>query len=217
MVLTLGTLISTATAFNCSYLVHNLTTTAGATAGFPNLTHIARATKAAQKASPTTAAVFATSTAIKPNPVASGTTKKCGKYYQVQSVNLRYLNLQGNYSNRLSFQGDFCQVIALKQKIDLELFEAINPQINKDCTNLFLGYYYCVSPTADWNSAATTNPKIVTAPTITPKGTTDKCYEYVNHYPLPPSEELKPSSAPRILTSSLQVLCCKIRRLLRQG
>ena len=88
MVLTLGTLISTATAFDCSHHVHNLTTTAGATGAFPNLIHIARATKAAQKVSPTTAAVFATSTAIRPNPVASGTTRKCGKYYQVQSVNL---------------------------------------------------------------------------------------------------------------------------------
>lgn len=177
MMLTLGTLISMA---NCSYHFHNLTTTAGATAGFPNRTHVARATEAAQKASPTTAAVFATSTAIRPNPVASGTTRKCGKYYQVLSVKLMILQLPSGIVLIVSFQGDTLQVIALKQKIDLKLFEAINAQINKDCTNLFLDYYYCVSPTADWNSAATGNPKIVTAPTITPKGTTDKCYEYVN-------------------------------------
>lgn len=76
----------------------------------------------------------------------------------------------------IPLQGDTCELLALNQTIALGLFEAINPAINADCTNLELGLSYCVRPTADWNSTASST--IVTAATTTPSGTTSNCYEY---------------------------------------
>ncbi|KAI3557995.1 hypothetical protein CABS03_00071 [Colletotrichum abscissum] len=72
----------------------------------------------------TKTAIYATATADRPAPVASGTTTKCGKYYKVQLANV----------------------------------------------------FYCVLPTQDWNTTATSTT--VPAPTTTPPGTTDKCYQW---------------------------------------
>ncbi|MCJ1435514.1 hypothetical protein MMC27_004888 [Xylographa pallens] len=115
--------------------------------GVQNLTTIAGATV-------TQTAIYATATTLRPSPVASGTTVDCGKYYE----------------------GDNCQLVALNQTISLSLFQSINPSINSACTNLELGVYYCVFPTADWNSTASST--IATAPTSTPSGTTADCYAY---------------------------------------
>lgn len=117
--------------------------------GTPTLSTIAGATV-------TQTAVYAASTIAPPGTVPSGTTRHCGKWYQVQP-------------------GDFCQLIALNQTIDISLFEKINPSIDSACSNLLPGDYYCVKPTADWNITATST--IVTAPTTTPSGTTADCYE----------------------------------------
>lgn len=57
--------------------------------------------------------------------------------------------------------------------ISLDLFRAINPSINANCTNLFLGTYYCVSPVAGWNGTSVTST-IATPAAPTPSGTTSK-------------------------------------------
>ena len=56
------------------------------------------------------------------------------------------------------------------------LFEAINPAINAECTNLELGVNCCVKPTADWST--TVSSTLTSAPTTTPSGTIAACYEY---------------------------------------
>lgn len=83
-----------------------------------------------------------------------GTTSHCGKYYEVMS-------------------GDDCHLIALNYTIVLSLFQAINPDVNSDCTNLVPGLFYCVEPTADWNDTSTTtstSSTYVSAPAQTPTG-----------------------------------------------
>ena len=88
----------------------------------------------------------------------SGATKNCGRYYQVQS-------------------GDICQLVALNNTISIALFEAINPSINAECTNLVPGLYYCVLPTGGWNStgSAASVTTTVSAPAPTTSG---ECLAY---------------------------------------
>ncbi|KAL4924816.1 uncharacterized protein BDV17DRAFT_273616 [Aspergillus undulatus] len=104
---------------------------------------------------------YATAIVEPPGPVPRGTTPNCGEYYQVK-------------------RGDYCDSIADRFSIGLELFEAINPAINDECTNLVPGLYYCVSPTRDWNATVTTTltSTYATAPAPTTSGTTDECYEW---------------------------------------
>ncbi|KAL2857220.1 hypothetical protein BJY01DRAFT_136766 [Aspergillus pseudoustus] len=104
---------------------------------------------------------YATATVSPPGQTPRGTTRRCGAYYQVRS-------------------GDYCELIADSFSIDLPLFQAINPSINSDCTNLVPGLYYCVSPTRDWNETTTTTavPTYTAAPAPTPSGTTSHCYEW---------------------------------------
>ncbi|OXV07777.1 hypothetical protein Egran_04458 [Elaphomyces granulatus] len=135
----------------CTNLIAGQNICVGPPGGFQNFTTIAGA-------SVTQTALYATTTAARPSPVASGTTPRCGKYYQVQA-------------------GDYCQLVALNATISLNLFEAINPQIDNACDNLLTGFYYCVLPTQDWNATATSST-IVTAPTTIPSGTTSNCYQY---------------------------------------
>jgi LysM repeat protein len=109
---------------------------------------------------PTQTAVYATATVAPPGPTAHGTTANCGKYYQVQP-------------------GDFCQVVAINQTIALPLFEAINPSIDLACDNLTPGLWYCVLPLQFWNQTGNaTTPTVVPAPTVTPDGSTDDCYQW---------------------------------------
>tara|TARA_R110002060_G_scaffold52198_12_gene63132 strand:- start:105 stop:569 length:465 start_codon:yes stop_codon:yes gene_type:complete len=86
-------------------------------------------------------------------------TTQCGKYYTVVT-------------------GNDCSLIVVNNTITLSLFEAINPSINANCTNLVPGLAYCVSPTADWNSTSTTTTTsgYVSPPDPTPTGTTSYCY-----------------------------------------
>ncbi|KAL2867686.1 uncharacterized protein BJX67DRAFT_352083 [Aspergillus lucknowensis] len=103
---------------------------------------------------------YATTTVAPPGHTPRGTTRKCGQYYQMKD-------------------GDFCQLIADNFSIDLDLFRAINPAINPECTNLVPGLYYCVSPTQDWNQTTTTTTvsTYTSAPAPTTSGTTPRCYE----------------------------------------
>jgi hypothetical protein len=68
-------------------------------------------------------------TATPPGPTPTGTTAKCGLYYEAKT-------------------GDTCQVLALRYGISLDDFLALNPELLADCTNLWLGYSYCVYPDA---------------------------------------------------------------------
>ncbi|KAK1751404.1 hypothetical protein QBC47DRAFT_434461 [Echria macrotheca] len=113
-------------------------------------------------ATATKTAIYATSTVAPPGAVASGTTLSCGSWYKV-------------------LPGDYCQLIALNQTIDLALFEAINPSINTGCSNLVPGLYYCVEPTEGWNASASTSPTptaTLPPPTTVPSGTTNACYRW---------------------------------------
>ncbi|KAK1535731.1 hypothetical protein CPAR01_09273 [Colletotrichum paranaense] len=134
----------------CTNLIAGQNICVGPPGGVLNFTTIPGATV-------TKTAIYATATADRPAPVASGTTTKCGKYYKVQL-------------------GDYCELVALYQTVSLDLFRAINPQINSGCTNLQANVFYCVLPTQDWNTTATSTT--VPAPTTTPPGTTDKCYQW---------------------------------------
>ncbi|KAF5329714.1 hypothetical protein D9619_009152 [Psilocybe cf. subviscida] len=102
--------------------------------GFPNVG--APSNAAVPSATPTTKAAI-------PSPTPDGTTSKCGKYYQVQ-------------------EGDICNSVVLKNTVSLPDFLTINPEINVNCTNLWLGYFYCVAPfppltTTDSVTTITTN------------------------------------------------------------
>jgi len=102
----------------------------------------------------TQTAIYASATVTPPGSVGAGTTTSCGKYYQVQS-------------------GDYCELIALNNTITVALFEEINPSVDSGCTNLVVGLYYCVYPTADWNATSNstlTTSTYITAPTTTPTG-----------------------------------------------
>lgn len=89
--------------------------------------------------------------------------------------------LTDNTRYYLAQAGDYCQRIVANAGISMELFKAINPDINADCTNLISGLYYCTLPTADWNKPSTTlttsTSVYVSAPAPTMTGTTPNCYE----------------------------------------
>jgi hypothetical protein len=63
----------------CTNLIAGQNICVGPPGGFQNFTTIAGA-------SVTQTALYATTTAARPSPVASGTTPRCGKYYLVQAV-----------------------------------------------------------------------------------------------------------------------------------
>lgn len=121
-------------------------------------------------ASLTQSGVYATTTVAAPSNLAYGTTTDCGKYYEVQS---------GDDCK----SGDDCSLIALNNTITITLFEATNPSVNADCSNLVPGLSYCVFPVASWNSTnatttTTATASYVTAPAATVSVTTSECYEW---------------------------------------
>ncbi|KAL3472729.1 hypothetical protein BJX99DRAFT_262045 [Aspergillus californicus] len=69
----------------------------------------------------------ATTAVPAPTNLAPDVNTECGKYYQVK-------------------EGDYCQVMAMTNGIMLDDFYFLNPGIDKNCTNLWLNYNYCVSP-----------------------------------------------------------------------
>ncbi|KAL4810587.1 hypothetical protein BDV18DRAFT_155199 [Aspergillus unguis] len=76
-----------------------------------------------------TGAVGGTATAAAPDPtnLAPEVNTKCGKYYTVKS-------------------GDYCQAIAMANGIQMKDLYFLNPDIDTNCTNLWLDYNYCVLP-----------------------------------------------------------------------
>lgn len=75
---------------------------------------------------PTAAGSYYT-TASASAPTQSGTVQDCGLYYNVVS-------------------GDTCNEIALRFGINFTSFQTLNPEINDQCTNLWLNYAVCVAP-----------------------------------------------------------------------
>ncbi|KAL4904227.1 hypothetical protein BDW74DRAFT_155322 [Aspergillus multicolor] len=134
----------------CTNLLVDQNICVGPPGGIANFTTVPGATA-------TQTGLYATETATRSSPVAEGTTTRCGKYYLVQP-------------------GDYCEIVALNQTVSLDLFLAMNPQIDSSCSNLLSGFSYCVQPTRDFNT--TTTSPVIPAPTSTPPGTTTECYEW---------------------------------------
>lgn len=94
-----------------------------------------------------------------------GTTENCGAYYQVQVA-------------------DTCNRISLAGKVSVGLFQAINPSINGECTNLVPELWYCVHPIRDWNitiddgTGSPVSSTTLPPPGPTPSGTTKTCYQW---------------------------------------
>ncbi|KAF4552682.1 LysM domain-containing protein 5 [Elsinoe fawcettii] len=105
--------------------------------------------------------IYATATVRAPGPKASGTTNNCGKWYEVKS-------------------GDDCQQISVAYSIAVPLLKQINPSINSDCSNILIGFYYCIQPTADWNNVTSApSPTVTQAPPApTSSGTVGSCFAW---------------------------------------
>ncbi|KAF7316288.1 hypothetical protein MIND_00147500 [Mycena indigotica] len=106
-----------------------------------------------------------------PTPTVAGTTSNCGRYYQVK-------------------QGDICNSVVLANSISLPDFLVLNPEIDTNCTNLWLDYYYCV--------AAFPPLSTVSAPPVV---TTNYTSASVFQYSLP-TQSYTASFATQILTAA---------------
>ncbi|PYI13866.1 hypothetical protein BO99DRAFT_395918 [Aspergillus violaceofuscus CBS 115571] len=107
-----------------------------------------------------------TTTATPAEPTPAGTIKNCGLYYEV-------------------IADDECNTIALAYSLTSAQFMAMNPSLDGNCSNLQIGYDYCVALvngttiTATLTTTATpTATAYKPAPTQTVSGTTDECYEW---------------------------------------
>ncbi|KAF3912551.1 hypothetical protein ABW20_dc0110447 [Dactylellina cionopaga] len=117
----------------------------------------------------TNSGIYAESALPAPGTLARGTTKNCGKYYQVAD-------------------GDICQVISLNMKISLDLFSQINPSINAACDNLVVNLWYCVQPTEDWQDAALETSTAGTRTTVPPPAPTESgTHDHYRYYNLEPN------------------------------
>ena len=74
--------------------------------------------------------IIPTTAAPIPTNIAVDTTEHCGRYYETA-------------------EGDYCNLLVLRFGITLEDFVFLNPAINENCTNLFLGESYCVQAVGD--------------------------------------------------------------------
>ncbi|KXH26101.1 hypothetical protein CSAL01_06334 [Colletotrichum salicis] len=157
----------------CTNLIAGQNICVGPPGGVLNFTTIPGATV-------TKTAIYATATADRPAPVASGTTTKCGKYYKVQLANVFYCVLPTQDWNTTATSttvpaptstppgttdkcyewyviqsGDYCAKVQDKFGISFEQFRGWNPAIASDCSNLQLGVAYCVHGAASLAARAT--------------------------------------------------------------
>ncbi|PYI11039.1 hypothetical protein BO78DRAFT_466691 [Aspergillus sclerotiicarbonarius CBS 121057] len=65
-----------------------------------------------------------------PTDVAPGTNTNCGKYYRVKD-------------------NDYCQAIAMAQRITVSDFIFLNPQVHANCSNIRPNHSYCIKPVGD--------------------------------------------------------------------
>lgn len=66
-------------------------------------------------------------TATPAYPTQSGTTERCGKYYQVVS-------------------GDDCATVNLRFGLNVTQLQSLNTYLDDKCSNLWLNYDVCVAP-----------------------------------------------------------------------
>ncbi|KAK6500776.1 hypothetical protein TWF506_003539 [Arthrobotrys conoides] len=108
----------------------------------------------------TNTGIYADTILPPPGATARGTTRNCGKWYQIAKE-------------------DICQIISLKTKIALNLFYDINPNIDSECSNLVVGLWYCVQPTENWRGdESVTTRTTLPPPGPTESGTSQACYEW---------------------------------------
>ncbi|KAF3483528.1 uncharacterized protein GIQ15_02852 [Arthroderma uncinatum] len=65
-----------------------------------------------------------------PDNIAPNVTTHCGRYYKISD-------------------GDDCAVVTTKFGISRPDFGFLNPGVDKQCTNIWLNYFYCVQPVGD--------------------------------------------------------------------
>jgi LysM repeat protein len=76
--------------------------------------------------------IFTTAAPV-PSPLGPNTTTNCGRYFTI-------------------LPGDDCSTVSLKFSIDLGDFIFLNPEVNVNCTNLWLDYNYCIAPVGNIRS-----------------------------------------------------------------
>lgn len=84
----------------------------------------------------------ATTAAPIPTNVVAGTNVYCGKYYSTHG-NFALCECEA-YILIWLLDNDYCQAIAMAQGINLDDFLFLNPELNKNCSNLYLNYSYCM-------------------------------------------------------------------------
>ena len=102
----------------------------------------------------TTSFTKTTSTPSGPTPTQTGIISSCTKYYKTVS-------------------GDTCQVISDRfGTFSVASFISWNPAVKSDCSQLYLGYYYCIAvPGTPTTRTSTSTTKTTSkTPTPTPKG-----------------------------------------------
>lgn len=90
-----------------------------------------------------------TSAAPAPSDVAPNTTATCGLYYDVVA-------------------GDTCSTISIKFSISLSDFYFLNPEVNANCTNLWLKTSYCVAPVGSISTYPGYGPTTTSTAAFTP-------------------------------------------------
>ncbi|KAI4100464.1 MAG: hypothetical protein L6R37_005454 [Teloschistes peruensis] len=96
--------------------------------------------------------IYASATAAPPLDIASGTTRKCGKYYQVQpgdycqkvAINNTIGTTPQCYEWHVIVSGDYCYKIAQDYDISVAQLQTWNPSLAGDCV-VVLRDAYCVS------------------------------------------------------------------------
>jgi len=96
---------------------------------------------AASPAVQATTTTSSTTSITTPSPVQTGLVSNCNNFYLVVS-------------------GDYCAAIAANYDITVAEFEAWNPAVGTDCSQLWVGTYVCVgtTDTAPPNGVATPTP-----------------------------------------------------------
>ncbi|RYP77182.1 hypothetical protein DL770_007102 [Monosporascus sp. CRB-9-2] len=121
----------------------------------------------------TQTAIYATTTAARPTPVAEGTTTKCGKYYLVQpKVRPDFSEVTATslvvppptvtppgttgecYEWYVIQSGDYCAKVQDQFGITFAQFQTWNPALADDCSNLLLDVAYCVNGAPSSTAAA---------------------------------------------------------------
>lgn len=104
-----------------------------------------------------------------PTNALSTSNKTCGTWYTVSPLPIWYFGLSVLKSRQV-VSGDTCAVVSIANLISLDDFYFLNPEINKDCTNLDLGVAYCVQPVGTittYSGYTYTSSALITVPAAT--------------------------------------------------